>query len=235
MNGGSNPSIIYEDNHLLVLNKPSGMPAVPDCSRDYSLLDWGRDYIKKTKNKPGNVFLAVVHRIDRPVSGLVCFARTSKAASRLSKQMREGIISKEYLAVTKNVPNSFGGVVKNYLKKDRKRNITRIASREEAGAKRAITRWQVIGKRKGMHLFHLVPVTGRPHQLRIHLAKVLGCPILGDKKYGSDEKVFEGRALALHSWKLGFNHPTNKRQMQLIAPVPSHFPFKPPALFSDLY
>ncbi len=227
----SAPNIIYEDNHLLVLGKPAGMPVVPDSSKDYSLFDWGRDYIKKTKNKPGNVFLAVVHRIDRPVSGLVCFARTSKAASRLSRQMREGIVSKEYLAVTKNAPKSYEGVVENYLKKDRKRNITRIVSGKEAGAKRAITRWQVIGKRKGRHLFHLVPVTGRPHQLRIHLAKVLDSPILGDIKYGSDEKVLEGRALALHSWKLCFNHPTGRHQMQLTAPVPSHFPFKPPFLF----
>ncbi len=220
-----NPFVIYEDNHLLALYKPPAMPVVPDSSCDYSLLDWGKDYIKKTKNKPGNVFLAVIHRIDRPVSGLVLFARTSKAASRLSDQMRKHLISKRYLAVVSGCPESDGDTIETFIKKDRKRNRVTITHCDTKGAKRAITRWTVLSKRQYNSLLCLEPVTGRPHQLRVHMAKVLCCPILGDIKYGNNRPVLSGKAIALHSWSIGVEHPTRKELVRIVCPIPIYEPF----------
>ena len=226
-----NLDIIYEDNHLLVLNKPAGMPVVPDSSGDESLLDLGKEYIRRTKHKKGNVFLAVVHRIDRPVSGLVCFARTSKAASRLSDQMRKRKISKEYLAVVPSIPRGESATIDNYLKKDRKRNRVTIVSSDADGGKRAVTRWKVLSQREGKCLLHIEPLTGRPHQIRIHLAQSLAVPIIGDVKYGSRERVLGGKGVALHAWRLGFMHPTLKTKMELCCPLPSYYPF---SIFENL-
>ncbi|NPA94652.1 MAG: RluA family pseudouridine synthase [Thermodesulfobacteria bacterium] len=226
-----NVDIIYEDNHLLVLNKPAGVPVVPDSSGDESLLDIGKEYIRRTKHKKGNVFLAVVHRIDRPVSGLVCFARTSKAASRLSDQMRRRKISKEYLAVVPSRPKEQSGTIDNYLKKDRKRNLVNIVSSETDGGKRAVTRWKVLSEGEGKCLLHIEPLTGRPHQIRIHLAQSLAVPIIGDVKYGSRERVLNGRGVALHAWRVGLMHPTLKTKMELCCPLPNYYPF---SIFENL-
>jgi len=225
------PHILYEDNHLLVLFKPSSMPVVPDSSGDYSLLDWGKDYIKNTCNKPGNVFLAVVHRIDRPVSGLVCFARTSKAASRLSHQLRRQSIKKRYLACVDKRPGQPSGTIETFLKKNHKTNVVSVVNEKNHGAKKAITRWQLVGESRGLFLLYLEPVTGRPHQLRVQLSRVLGCPILGDIKYGSREKILGGHGLALHSWRLGITHPTRKEQMEFCTSLPGYYPF---SLFRDM-
>ena len=219
------PTIIYEDNHLFVLCKPPAMPVVPDASYDYSLLDWGKDYIKRTKNKPGNVFLAVIHRIDRPVSGLVLFAKTSKAASRLSDQMRKHLILKRYLAVVSGYPGSDEGTVETFLKKDRKRNKVAVVPHNTVGAKKAVTRWRVLGRQKDRSLLCLEPVTGRSHQLRVHMAEVLGCPILGDIKYGSNMPVLSGKAIALHSGQMNIKHPTRKESVRFVCPAPTYDPF----------
>ncbi len=223
------PAVLYEDNHLFVLCKPPAMPVVPDSSYDYSLLDWGKDYIKRTKNKPGNVFLAVVHRIDRPVSGLVLFAKTSKAASRLSDQMRRLFILKKYLAVVSGYPGSDEGTVETFLKKDRKRNKVAVVSHDTVGAKKAVTRWRVLGRQGDLSLLCLEPVTGRSHQLRVHMSEMLRCPILGDIKYGSNTPVLSGRGIALHSWLMDIRHPTRKEPVRFACPVPTHDPF---ALFN---
>ncbi len=221
--------VIYEDNHLLCLNKPSGMPTVPDASGDISLLDLGKRYLKITRKKPGNCFLAVVHRLDRPVSGLICFAITSKAARRLSKELREGRFEKSYFCVTDHASPVLSkkrkGIIKTFLKKDRKRNVSRISRKGEKGAKLAITQWELKGERDGLFLYALRPITGRAHQLRVHMAKVLKAPILGDLKYGSTKKVLSGRAIALHAKRLKFSHPTRREVMVFTAPLPDYFPF----------
>ncbi len=217
--------IIFEDNHLLILNKPAGMPVVPDSSGDNSLLQWGKAYIKESKNKPGNVFLAVVHRIDRPVSGVVCFAKTSKAAARLSQQVRDRTIKKGYLAVVEGKLHVLQGEIDNYLKKDRKLNKVFVASPGAKGAKRAITKWTVVAEKGKRCLVYLEPLTGRSHQLRVHMAKILKAPIIGDVKYGSKLRVLEGKGLALHARHLELIHPTKKDRLNLSAPIPQYYPF----------
>ncbi len=218
------PRLVFEDNHLLIVDKPASMAVVPDASGDFSLLDWGKRYLKRTRNKPGNVFLAVVHRIDRPVSGLVCFAITSKAASRLSKQLREHRMSKEYLAISANRPDKHSGIIESYLLKDRRKNLVSVVPPGRPRAKRALTRWELISCRKGLCLFLLEPVTGRSHQLRVHMTS-LGCPIFGDKKYGSRRRFLNGRGIALHSYRLVLFHPTRGEAMEFRSPLPQYFPY----------
>ncbi len=220
------PYVVYEDNHLLVLFKPAGLPVVPDSSGDPSLLDWGKAYIKQTRNKPGNVFLGVVHRLDRPVSGIVCFATTSKAAGRLSDQMRRHLIKKTYLGISRFKPGEKSGIVENYLVKQRRRNTVSIVPGSD-GAGRALfamTRWEYLGESGGFHLLRLMPETGRPHQLRVHCASI-GCVLAGDIKYG-DAKPLEDRSVGLHARELEFEHPVRKEKMKFRAKPPDIFPWR---------
>lgn len=205
--------IIYEDNHLLVLSKPACLLTVPDSTGDPSLLEWAKAYIKEVKAKPGDCFLGVVHRIDRPVSGLVCLAKTSKAASRLSAQMRAHTIRKTYLALTRGIPGGQGGVLEHMLKKDRARNLVQVFPKDfrDPSARPARTSWKVIEERDGVYLLELVPETGRPHQLRAQCAW-MRCPLLGDIKYGAEEPLPDG-SIALHAFKLELEHPTKKERM----------------------
>ncbi len=221
MNGHDRIEIIYEDNHLLVMSKPAGMPAVPDSSRDFSLLEHGRQYLKRTRNKPGNVFLGVVHRLDRPVSGVVCFAVTSKAAGRLSDQMRRRLIHKTYLGITRHKPMAAGGVLENFLLKDRQKNRVAVVS-DSAGRQNkalpACTRWEYVSDSGGFYLLRLMPETGRPHQLRVQCAH-MGCVLAGDLKYGDSEPL-EDRSIALHALKLRLCHPVRKEEMEFRAAPP---------------
>ena len=212
--------IIYEDNHLLVLSKPACLLTVPDSTGDPSLLGWAKAYIKETRAKPGNCFLGVVHRIDRPVSGLVCFAKTSKAASRLSEQMRMHTIRKTYLALTRAAPHAQGMVLEHMLKKDCTRNIVQIFPKDfkDPLSRPARTLWKVVEEREGLYLLELTPETGRPHQLRAQCAQ-MGCPILGDIKYGA-AKPLPGGSIALHAFRLEINHPTKKERLAFEAPPP---------------
>ncbi len=217
---------VYEDNHLLVLSKPAGMPVVPDSSGDRSLLDWGKDYLKRTRNKPGNVFLGVVHRLDRPVSGLVCFAITSKAASRLSAQMREHRISKTYLGISRAHPANVQGLLEHFILKDGKVNKVHVFERDgrhPKGAKLARTGVEHLMSRRGYSLFLLRPETGRPHQIRAQLAKV-GCVLAGDVKYGADRPM-KDRSVCLHAAILELTHPTTRKQLKFILPPPRTFPW----------
>lgn len=217
------PTVLYQDNHLLVLSKPACMPCVPDSSGDLSLLDWGRNYLKRTRGKPGNVFLGVVHRLDRPVSGVVCFAITSKAASRLSDQMRKKEIQKEYLAVSRLKPPGQGGKIENFLVKNRRNNRSRVASKQDAGARRAVTLWSHVAEVGGFHLLKLIPETGRPHQLRVHCAN-MGCVIVGDLKYG-DTSPLDKASIALHALKLQIVHPVRRENMVFHATPPDIVPW----------
>ncbi len=214
--------IIYQDNHLLVLHKPAGVPVVPDRSRDLSLLEQGKEYIRTVKGKKGNVFLAVVHRIDRPVSGVVCFARTSKAASRLSAQLRQRQMQKLYVAVVQGAPEGKMGRISIPLKKDRRRNL--VMEDKGPGAKEARTCWELLERKGEVSMLLLRPETGRPHQLRYHCSS-LGAPILGDVKYGGLRMEGREGAIALHALILSLIHPTQRRPMAFYAPLNREFPW----------
>ena len=214
----SSPSVLYEDNHLLVLEKPACLPCVPDASEDESLLDWGKQYVKEAYDKPGAVFLGVVHRLDRPVSGVVLFARTSKAADRLSAQFRERTVEKTYLGVTTGPAPTESGLLEQWLRKDTDANRVHIAAEGEEGARSAVTEWRALERRGDLTLLELKPRTGRPHQLRV-ACKSLGAPLAGDLKYGAREPLPD-MSIALHAAQLAFDHPTREERLEFKASPP---------------
>jgi len=214
----SSPRVLYEDNHLLGLEKPACMPCVPDASGDESLLDWGKRYIKEAYEKPGAVFLGVVHRLDRPVSGVVLFARTSKAADRLTAQFREREVEKTYLAVAEGGALGEGGVLEQWLRKDADANRVHVATEGEEGARAASTEWRALERRGDLTLLELHPKTGRPHQLRV-ACKSLGAPLAGDLKYGARAPLPD-KSVALHAASLAFSHPTKGERVELSASPP---------------
>lgn len=213
--------ILYEDNHLLVVSKPAGLLTQGDTTGDESLLDLAKQYRKDHENKPGNVYVGLVHRLDRPVSGIVVLAKTSKAASRLSEQFRAGTTEKRYLAVVEAQANSpragDEGIWENSLFKDERTNRVTVL-KNAAGGQWAQTHWKVLAREPQLQLLELSPRTGRSHQLRVHCAHH-GMPIYGDKKYGSVHG-FDG-AVALHAHYLAIDHPTTKDRMEFRAPTPA--------------
>jgi 23S rRNA pseudouridine1911/1915/1917 synthase len=212
-------SVLYEDNHLLILNKPAGTLVQGDSTGDKPLVELGKDYLKEKHNKPGAVFLGVVHRLDRPVSGVVVFARTSKALERMNELFREKETVKTYWAVVKNKPPKESDTLVHWLLKDEKKNKTTFFSRETKGALRSELRYQVLGTAYGHWLLQVHPVTGRSHQIRVQLS-AMGCPIRGDVKYGYEHQVNDGRSINLHAKSLEFIHPVKKEQMKFEAPLP---------------
>lgn len=210
--------ILHDDNHVLAVAKPAGIPVAPDASGDASLLDLAREWVRVAYAKPGEVYLGLVHRLDRPVSGIVVFARTSKGASRLSAAFRERAAKKSYLGVAARAPSAEAGVVDHWLVKDEARNVVRVARAGEDGAQRAITRWSVLERRDGRVLFALEPETGRPHQLRVAAAS-LGCPLLGDLKYGARGALADA-SVALHARALEIAHPTRPESLRIVATTP---------------
>ncbi|MBI5364311.1 MAG: RNA pseudouridine synthase [Planctomycetes bacterium] len=210
--------VVHCDNHLLVVRKPAGMAVVPDASGDASLLEQARAWIAREFAKPGAAFLGVVHRLDRPVSGLVVFARTSKAAARLSAQWREHAVEKIYWGVGAGAPRESAGELEEHLSKDEERNVVAGVPPETPGARAARTRWRVLERREGRTLFEFQPLTGRPHQLR-HCARRLGTPLLGDLKYGA-ERALPDASIALHAARLRVRHPTRSIQFTFAARPP---------------
>lgn len=210
--------VIYEDNHLLVVNKPAGILVQGDATGDKPLVEYGKDYIKEQYNKPGKVFLGVVHRIDRPVSGLVVFARTSKALERMNKLFHDKKVQKTYWAITRQKTRPETGKLVNWLIKDQSKNITKAFDEEVEGAKRAELNYRYLGTLNRHHLIEVKPRTGRPHQIRVQLAQE-GCPIRGDIKYGFNQPNEDG-SIHLHARKLYFIHPIKKDPIELIAGVP---------------
>lgn len=212
--------IVYEDNHILVVNKKVGQLVQGDKTGDESLLELIKDFIKKRDNKPGNVFLGLVHRIDRPTSGLVIYAKTSKALSRLTQMVKNREVKKTYWAVVaKEMIPKFQRLV-HYLKKNEKNNKAIVFPKATDGAKEAILTYNVIKILDNYLLLEIDLETGRHHQIRAQLSKI-GTPIKGDLKYGSPRSNPDG-GINLHARKLEFIHPVTKEKIEIIAPVPQN-------------
>ena len=210
--------ILFEDNHLLVVSKPAGMLVQGDETGDASLLDYAKEFIKMRDAKPGNVFVGLVHRIDRPVSGLVMLTKTSKALERMTRAFREKSIEKTYWAVVKGKPPREEDTLINWLEKDSKRNVVTAYNSEKGGRQKSELSYKLIQTLGGHSLLEVRPVTGRPHQIRVQLSK-MGCPIKGDLKYGYPA-ANEDACINLHAKRLRFTHPVTKEVMTLEAPVP---------------
>ena len=220
--------ILFEDNHLLVVVKPQNMPAQEDSSKDPDLLNVLKGYIKEKYNKPGEAFLGLVHRLDRPTGGVMVYARTSKAAARLSQAIRDGDIEKNYLTVINNEMNEEKGILVSYLKKDPSTNTVSVVTQLTEGAKRAELLYTRLEKKvvekKTISLVKVSLITGRGHQIRAQFASQ-GCPIFGDKKYG--DKLAKGSNLALWAYELKLYHPvTNDRLVFVAYPPEEREPWK---------
>lgn len=207
--------VIHLDNHLLVVNKPPGLLVQADRTGDVDLLTLARDYLKQRFDKPGKVFIGLVHRLDRPVSGLVVLARTSKAAARLSDQFRRRIPEKDYLAIVEGSCRG-AGLAEDYLKEAN--GGVMITDEGEEGARRASLQWRALGQADGLSLVAVKLQTGRKHQIRLQLAH-LGHPILGDVRYGAKREL-DGRNIALHAYRLSLTHPTRKEWITWTAAPP---------------
>ncbi len=224
-------TVIYEDNHLLVVNKASGVLVQGDSTGDVPLVELGKDYVKQKFSKPGAVFLGLVHRIDRPVSGIVVLARTSKALERMNALFREKGTKKTYWAIVKNRPMKDQGTLIHWLLKDEKKNKTTAYTRETAGASHSELSYRVLGSNAGFYLLEVNPVTGRPHQIRVQLAS-MDCPIKGDVKYGYPQANAD-ESICLHARKLQFIHPVKKEPLTVEAPLPETEYWRPFSNFSS--
>ncbi len=206
-----NLKVIYEDNHILVVEKPPNIPSQSDKTNDIDMLTICKKYIKEKYNKPGNVYLGLVHRLDRPVGGIMIFAKTSKAASRLSNQVREKIFKKKYLAVVDGKPENKTGILEDYLYKDERNNISKVVNKDKKNAKYAKLEYELIvyDEVKNLSLLSINLYTGRHHQIRVQLSN-FGHSIFGDQKYGTRGK---GKQIALWAYELEIEHPITKEKM----------------------
>ena len=210
--------VVYEDNHLIIVNKSSSEIVQGDKTGDKPLAEMVKEYIKQKYHKPGNVFLGVVHRLDRPVSGLVVFARTSKALARLNEMFRTKEVHKTYWAIVGNCPPTEEGELVHWLVRNEKRNKSYAYDKEKSEAKKAILDYRLIGRSERYFLLEVDLKTGRHHQIRCQLAK-MGCPIKGDLKYGSPRSNPDG-SICLHARRVRFVHPVSKQEIDVEAPVP---------------
>ena len=214
-----NLEVLFEDNHIIIVNKRAGDITQGDKTKDKPLSDIVKEYIKEKYNKPGNVYLGVVHRLDRPTSGVIIFARTSKALERLNKMLRDKTIRKTYWAVVKNSPKKKENTLINYLKKNPKNNKSSVHSKEITGSKKAILHYKMIQELDNYSLLEVDLETGRHHQIRSQLSAI-GFPIKGDLKYGFNRSNKDG-SIHLHARKIEFNHPVSKEDIVIIAPTPN--------------
>ena len=217
--------VLYEDNHCLAVVKPSRVPTAGDDSGDPTLLDRAKEYVRIKYAKPGRVYLGLVHRLDRPVSGVVLFARTGKAASRLSRQFRDGLVEKTYWACVEGILTDRDGEWIDWLAKDPERNRVRTVPEGHPDGKRAVTGFRSLHRKGTGTLVELYPKTGRSHQLRVQLA-MRGLPIVGDVKYGASRS--RGGSIALHALSLSFEHPTIRERVTVTTPPPSPWPISSP-------
>ncbi len=212
--------VLHEDNHLLVINKPAGALVQGDRTGDQPIAETAKLYLKHKYNKPGNVFLGIAHRLDRPVSGVLIFARTSKALTRLNLQFRDRSVKKTYWALVNNEPDKHTGILEHWLKKDHDKNITTAHLRPVKDAKEAKLEYQLLKKVNDLFLLEINPLTGRSHQIRVQLA-TMKCPILGDLKYGYPHANSDGN-ISLHAREITFTHPVTLKKLKIMAPLPNN-------------
>ena len=208
--------VLYEDNHLIAVNKKSGDIVQGDKTGDTPLSDFVKAYIKKKYNKPGEVFLGTIHRLDRPTSGVVLYARTSKSLSRMNEQFREKKVQKTYWAVVEKTPPTESGTLENYLQKNQKQNKSYVT--KSKGGKHAILDYKLLRKLDNFFHLEIKPKTGRHHQIRVQLATI-GCIIKGDLKYGA-KRSNKDASIHLLAQKLEFVHPVTKEDITIVAPAP---------------
>ena len=211
-------NVIYEDNHIIVVNKESGEIVQGDKTGDTPLSDCVKDYLKRKYQKPGNVFLGVVHRLDRPVSGLVVFAKTSKALSRLNEMFRKGAVHKTYWAIVKNAPKEPSGRLTHWICRNEKQNKSYAYNSEVSGSKKAVLDYRLLASGDNYHILEIRLLTGRHHQIRCQLS-AMGSPIRGDLKYGAQRSNPDG-SISLLSRHVEFVHPVSKELVSLDAPLP---------------
>ena len=213
-----NLQVLFEDNHIIIVNKRAGDITQGDKTGDKPLSDVVKEYVKDKYNKPGLVFIGTVHRLDRPTSGIVIFARTSKALERLNKMLREKTINKTYWALVKNAPKVTTDTLTNFLKKDTKKNKSFVYKKEIEGSKKAILHYNIIKKLENYFLIEIDLETGRHHQIRTQLSYI-GSAIKGDLKYGFPRSNKDG-SISLHARKIKFIHPVSKEEIVITAPTP---------------
>lgn len=211
-------NVLYEDNHIIIVNKASGEIVQGDKTGDTPLVETVRAYIKEKYNKPGNVFCGLTHRLDRPVSGVVIFAKTSKALERINNMLQKHEIKKTYWAIVKNTPKQASGTLVNYLVRNEKQNKSYAYNTEKPNSKRAELNYQIIGQSDRYTMLEVNLITGRHHQIRCQLA-AMGCPIKGDLKYGFDRSNPDG-SISLHARSVEFTHPVSKELIRVEAPTP---------------
>jgi len=210
--------VVYEDNHLIAVNKTCSEIVQGDKTGDKPLSEIVAQWLKEKYNKPGNIFVGVTHRLDRPVSGLVLFAKTSKALTRLNEMFRTGEIKKTYWAIVKNQPKETEAELVHYIVRNEKQNKSFAYDTEKPNSKKAILRYKVIARSDNYFLLEIDLKTGRHHQIRCQLAKI-GCPVKGDLKYGFPRSNPDG-GISLHSREAKFIHPVSKQEIEITAPVP---------------
>ncbi|HEY0666841.1 MAG TPA: RluA family pseudouridine synthase [Sphingobacteriaceae bacterium] len=210
--------ILFEDNHLIAVNKRAGDIVQVDDTGDESLDEKVKKYIAKKYNKPNGAFLGVVHRLDRPVSGVILFAKTSKALDRINLMFKNREMKKTYWAVVRKMPHPPEGTLIHYLVKNPQKNVTKAYENPVEGSLRAELNYKLIGELNGYYLLEVDPLTGRPHQIRVQLS-TLGCPIVGDNKYGYPRGSLK-KSICLHARRLEFIHPVKKEPVNIFAPLP---------------
>ncbi len=211
-------NIIYEDNHLIIINKAPGELSQSDITKDPSLVDDLKVYLKHKYQKKGNVYLGLVNRLDRPTSGLLIFSKTSKSLTRMNKIQKLRKIKKTYYAVTEKRPKNESDQLINYLKKNQSKNKSFVVNENDPKAKKAILKYRLIKKLKNYFLLEIILETGRHHQIRCQLSNI-GCPIKGDVKYGA-KRPNKDRSISLHSKKIEFTHPVSNKELTFIAEPP---------------
>lgn len=215
---------LYEDNHIIIVNKEPGEIVQGDKTGDRPLSDIVAEYLKAKYNKPGNVFVGVTHRLDRPVGGVVIFAKTSKALARLNEMFREGKVHKTYWALTRNVPEPAEGTLTHYITTTERNNKSYATLTPKAGSKEARLGYRTIGHSDRFSLVEVKLLTGRKHQIRVQLSAI-GCPIRGDLKYGDKRSNPDG-SISLLARSVSFEHPVSGKQINVVAPLPAEGPWK---------
>ncbi|TWR27444.1 RluA family pseudouridine synthase [Mucilaginibacter pallidiroseus] len=210
--------VLYEDNHLIAINKRAGDIVQVDETGDEPLDEKVKRYIAQKYNKPNGAFLGVVHRLDRPVSGVILFAKTSKALDRINKMFKNRDMHKTYYAITRKRPQPEAGNLVHWLVKNSQKNVTKAHDKEVQGSLRSELNYRLTGERDGYFVIEVDPITGRPHQIRVQLS-TLGCPIVGDNKYGYPRGSLR-KSICLHARRLKFQHPVKHEKITIVAPLP---------------